>query len=255
MDQDEKVKLSIDIFGTNYKLVGSFSEKYVKKLSQYVNEHMNTIAKGNPRLDTQKVAVLSLVQMADDYFQLRGQWDAIEEDRAQAKERMEELRKAFELSEEKERLKSGEVVQLQERIAALEAEREESRRETELAGLAWAEQVEEWRLKYEEAQASAVALKETETNVRLLTEERESLRAELERSRQEAASAGEAAAPARTGSHPGTDIPSASATASSAAQPNEEETLQEKYRKLQEEYVKLQNEFDEWIQLTQSETQ
>jgi hypothetical protein len=36
---------------------------------------------------------------------------------------------------------------------------------------------------------------------------------------------------------------------------SEDATLAEKYRKLQEEYAKLQTEFNEWIQLTQSETQ
>ncbi|HZG76414.1 MAG TPA: cell division protein ZapA, partial [Paenibacillus sp.] len=118
---EDKIRTTIDIFGTTYKMVGTFSQSYMKRISAYVNENMESIAKGNPRLDSQKVAVLALIQMADEYFRLQAKWDAFEGEFSQSKQRIEELRKAFELTEEKERGQSALAAQLQARIGELEA--------------------------------------------------------------------------------------------------------------------------------------
>ncbi|WP_199615595.1 cell division protein ZapA [Paenibacillus alkalitolerans] len=238
MNGEDKVRLTVDIFGNSYKMVGSFSEKYMKQISTYVNEHMNAIAKSNPRLDTQKVAILALVHMADDYYQLRQQLDQVEAERAQTKQHIEELRKAFELSEEKERTKSAECLRLEERAAKLEEELARLARENELASAAWAERVMEWEIKYEE-----------------LAKDRERLVLEAAAAREEAAASLGAAnrGPADT-KEPAEEQPQVVVTAPSELSPDDA-TLLEKYNKLQEEYLKLQNEFNEWIQLTQSETQ
>jgi len=298
MHPEEKIRTTIDIFGTTYKMVGTYSQSYMKRISAYVNENMESIAKSNPRLDFQKVAVLALIQMADEHFRLQAQWNAFESEHSQSKQRIEELRKAFELTEEKERGQSALVAQLQERIDALEAENarladekergasalaaqlqeridaleaenlrlaEEKARsesalaakleqrireletenlriseESELASLAWAERVEEWEVKY------GNAVRESEAAVAALGARVAEL--EAERSQREAAAA--AAEAPKTVAPP---------TVSAAGQASDAEagdpSLEEKYNKLQEEYVKLQNEFNEWIQLTQMETQ
>jgi cell division protein ZapA (FtsZ GTPase activity inhibitor) len=239
MNGEDKVRLTVDIFGSTYKMVGTFSEKYMKQLSAFVNEHMNAIAKSNPRLDTQKVAILALVHMADDYFQLRQQLEQAEKERAQTKQHIEELRKAFELSEEKERTKSSECRRLEEKVAALEEERNRLAQETEMASAAWAERVMEWEIKYEE-----------------LSKERDRLVQEVEVAREVAAASLAAAANAEVIAEEAAQAHSKRADESATAVIREEDmTLLEKYNKLQEEYLKLQNEFNEWIQLTQSGTQ
>lgn len=244
MIPDDKVRTTVEIFGTTYKMVGTFSQAYMKRIAAYVNDNMETIAKSNPRLDTQKVAVLALFNMADEYFQLRGQWDAMEHERTHSKQHIEELRKAFELTEEKERGKSNEVRLLMERIERLEQENVRIGEEADMASISWAERVEEWETKYREAAESAKA------NEAMLQARVNELTLQLEAAAQhhEAAASAETAAPASQ----------AQATQEPTA-PQEQGaidlTLAEKYEKLQEEYNKLQIEFNEWIQLTQSETQ
>lgn len=239
MNGEDKVRLTVDIFGNTYKMVGSFSQKYVKQLSAYVNEHMAAIAKSNPRLDTQKVAILALVQMADEYFRLQQQLDNVENERAQSKQHMEQLRKAFELSEEKEQTKSGECRRLEQQVKALEEDRGRLALEMEMAGAAWAERVAEWEMKYER-----------------LSKERNQLVRELQDAREEAAASIAAAAQRNVEQEVKEAAPSRSVAEIPAAELSpEEESLAEKYKRLQDEYVKLQNEFNEWIQLTMSETQ
>jgi cell division protein ZapA (FtsZ GTPase activity inhibitor) len=240
MIPDDKVRTTVDIFGTTYKMVGTFSQAYMKRIAAYVNDNMETIAKSNPRLDTQKVAVLALFSMADEYFQLRGQWDAMENERTHSKQHIEELRKAFELTEEKERGKSNEVRLLMERIERLEEENVRIGEEADMASMSWAERVEELETKYAQA---AEAAKATEAMLHARVNE---LASELEATRQHKEDAVE-------------PTPKAPQIADEPAAPIEQvtadPTLAEKYRKLQEEYNKLQIEFNEWIQLTQSETQ
>lgn len=246
MNGEDKVRFTIDIYGNSYKMVGTYSPKYVKQLSAYVNEHMNAVAKGNPRLDTQKVAILALVRMADEFFQLHQHLEKVENERTQSQQHMEQLRKAFELSEEKEQTKSGECRRLEEKLLALEAERERLVMEMEMASAAWAERVAEWERKYDE-----------------LFQEHGQLAKEVQTVREEAAAAiaaaeSQAAAAAAAASVEAKQAVQPAAGADSlnkAPESLEEETLESKYKRLQEEYVKLQNEFNEWIELTMSETQ
>src|SRR5690348_10547591 len=78
MNNEEKTRITVDIFGNNYKLVGSFSPSYMKSVAAYVNDQMNTISKGFPSLDYPRIAVLAAVQMADELLKLREQWDKVQ---------------------------------------------------------------------------------------------------------------------------------------------------------------------------------
>ncbi|MCI3919571.1 cell division protein ZapA [Paenibacillus sp. TRM 82003] len=238
MTPEEKTRTTVSIFGTTYKMVGTFSQAYLNQISKYVNERMEVVAKSNPRLDSQRVGVLAMIQIADEYFQLQGKWHAVENERSQSKLHIEELRKAFELTEEKERGKSNEVRHLMERIERLEKENARIGEEAEMASLTWAERVEEWEAKYAAAaNEAAAATASLEARVREL---------EAERSQLLETAATTAARPEPTAQ----ELP-AKEPEKVAADPE----LAEKYLKLQEEYEKLQIEYNEWIQLTMSETQ
>lgn len=248
MIQEEKIRTTVEIFGTSYKMVGTFSQEYMKRISAYVNEHMETIAKGNPRLDAQKVAVLALISMADEFFRLQARWDAYESEHSQSKQRIEELRKAFELTEEKERSRAEEVKRLQERLAALDDEKARLAEETELASEAWAGRVAEWEAKY------AAAVRESADESAALQARVAELEAELaRRDQQQAALAEAAAAESKAPAAIAAPAPAVPTVPEGADRADPE--LLEKYMKLQEEYAKLQEEFNEWIELTQSETQ
>ncbi len=75
LKQEKKNKLSIDIYGQNYTIVGKVSPNYMRMIASFVDDKMRSIAEGNPRLDSTKLAVLSAVNMADEYFKLKQEYD------------------------------------------------------------------------------------------------------------------------------------------------------------------------------------
>ncbi|AOZ92087.1 cell division protein ZapA [Paenibacillus crassostreae] len=95
MNLPDRNSVTVEIYGTSYKIVGSSSD-YMKKIALYVDERMNTISKNHSRLDTPKIAVLAAVHMAEEAIQ------------------MQEVRNELKmLTGERSELKS-EIVQLQE---------------------------------------------------------------------------------------------------------------------------------------------
>lgn len=74
----EKTRLTVTIYGNNYTIVGGESPEYIRTLAGFVDETMHRIAQENTRLDTNKLAVLSALNIADDYFRLREKYDELE---------------------------------------------------------------------------------------------------------------------------------------------------------------------------------
>jgi cell division protein ZapA len=70
MRQPEVTVTRVDIFGQEYALRGQASEEHMRLVAALVNEKMQEIAQANPRFDLAKVAVLSAVNIADDYIKL-----------------------------------------------------------------------------------------------------------------------------------------------------------------------------------------
>ena len=75
---EEKTRLTVSIYGKNYTIVGDESSEYIRTLAGYVEEKMHRIAQGNARLDTGRLAILSAINIADDYFRLRQKVEELE---------------------------------------------------------------------------------------------------------------------------------------------------------------------------------
>lgn len=62
----------------------------MRMVAGYVDDRMNEIAKGNHRLDTAKIAVLTAVNIADEYIRLQQEYQELlrllQEDAAEANE-------------------------------------------------------------------------------------------------------------------------------------------------------------------------
>jgi cell division protein ZapA len=74
---DGKNRLTVEIFGQQYRLSGKASVSHMRMVAGYVNDKMTEIAQHNPRLDTAKIAVLSAVNIADEYFRLRQEYEEL----------------------------------------------------------------------------------------------------------------------------------------------------------------------------------
>ena len=55
-----------EIFGQTYSIRGELDENYVHKLARYVDEKMHAIAAATATVDTQRVAVLAALAIADE---------------------------------------------------------------------------------------------------------------------------------------------------------------------------------------------
>lgn len=58
--------VKVEIFGQTYSIQGDLDQAYVQKLAKYVGEKMNAIADVTRTVDTQKVAVLAALAIADE---------------------------------------------------------------------------------------------------------------------------------------------------------------------------------------------
>jgi cell division protein ZapA len=61
----------VQIFGQVYPIQGDLDEAYVQKLAAYVDEKMRAIVEMTPTVDTQKVAILAALAIADELHSLR----------------------------------------------------------------------------------------------------------------------------------------------------------------------------------------
>jgi len=58
--------VKVQIFGQTYAIRGELDEDYVQKLAAYVDEKMRAIAGATATVDTQKLAVLAALAIADE---------------------------------------------------------------------------------------------------------------------------------------------------------------------------------------------
>ncbi|MGB7845398.1 MAG: cell division protein ZapA [Candidatus Acidiferrum sp.] len=63
--------VKVQIFGQTHAIQGELDEAYVQKLAAYVDEKMRAISDMTPTVDTQKVAILAALAIADELHSLR----------------------------------------------------------------------------------------------------------------------------------------------------------------------------------------
>jgi cell division protein ZapA len=67
---DKKCKVTVEIFGENYALKGDVKEERIIEVAQLLDNRMRQTARGNPRLSTAKIAVLTALNIVDEYLRL-----------------------------------------------------------------------------------------------------------------------------------------------------------------------------------------
>nr|WP_257008385.1 cell division protein ZapA [Bacillus sp. FJAT-45350] len=76
-DQIEKKRTTVSIYGQQYTIVGYEKPTHVKEVANLVDKKMNEIKKLNPYLDTTRLAVLTALNIVDDYIKLKNQLEEI----------------------------------------------------------------------------------------------------------------------------------------------------------------------------------
>ncbi|KIL46269.1 MULTISPECIES: cell division protein ZapA [Jeotgalibacillus] len=78
LSQNEKNRISVDIYGQSYSIVGSESTSHIRLVASMVDDKMREISSKNPSLDTSKLAVLTAVNAVHDYLKLKEEIEELE---------------------------------------------------------------------------------------------------------------------------------------------------------------------------------
>lgn len=77
MAQDERTRITIEIYNTLYTIVGKESASHVRLIAGLVDDKMREIQSGNQQYDTKMLAVLTAVNSMNDYVKLQEQYAAL----------------------------------------------------------------------------------------------------------------------------------------------------------------------------------
>jgi cell division protein ZapA len=72
---NNKKRATVRIQGQTYKVVSSEEPAHVKEVASYMNKKMEELKKRNPYLDSTKLAVLTALNIADEYLKLKRQYE------------------------------------------------------------------------------------------------------------------------------------------------------------------------------------
>ena len=75
-----KTRISVDIYGQTYKMVGTESSGHMRLVASIVDDKMREIGALNPSLDSTKLAVLTAVNTVHDYLKLKETVEQLEEE-------------------------------------------------------------------------------------------------------------------------------------------------------------------------------
>jgi cell division protein ZapA len=71
--------VKVQIFGQTYSIQGDLDPRYVQKLANFVDKKMQAIADATATVDTQKIAVLAALAIADELHNIKGERNDHEE--------------------------------------------------------------------------------------------------------------------------------------------------------------------------------
>ena len=77
--EQQKNKISVEIYGQTYKIVGTESMGHMRLVASIVDDKMREISVHNPTLDNTKLAVLTAVNTVHELLKLKEQVEALEE--------------------------------------------------------------------------------------------------------------------------------------------------------------------------------
>ncbi len=78
MSEQRKNRVTVDIYGQTYNIVGTESARHMRFVASTVDDQMRVIKRANPSLDSAKLAVLTACNAVNDYLKLKEQVEMLE---------------------------------------------------------------------------------------------------------------------------------------------------------------------------------
>lgn len=117
-----KNKVVIRIASKDYTLIGVESDEYIQKVGLYIDKKMNEILIRNNRLSTSLAAVLTALNVADDFFKSRENEISIRKEKEIMIEELQRLKSESIKLKEENGILSASNTTLQLELAKREAE-------------------------------------------------------------------------------------------------------------------------------------
>lgn len=86
----EKNKLAVNINGREYTITSGESRAYMLGIADLVDKKMKQLSAANPELNTALTAVLTALNLADDYVQLKRSYDELAKKAASLEKRLQQ---------------------------------------------------------------------------------------------------------------------------------------------------------------------
>lgn len=80
MSRTEKTRITVEIYGNEYIIVGSESASHIRHVASKVDEKMDEIHSKNPSLDTKQLAVLTAINAVNDYVKIKERLEQLEKE-------------------------------------------------------------------------------------------------------------------------------------------------------------------------------
>ncbi|WP_017726650.1 cell division protein ZapA [Halalkalibacterium ligniniphilum] len=79
-ERKEKQRTTVSIYGQQYTVAGYESPKHMREVAEELDTKMREIKQMNPYLDTTRLAVLTAVNVIDDYKKLKEKVERLEQE-------------------------------------------------------------------------------------------------------------------------------------------------------------------------------
>ncbi|MDI3534565.1 MAG: cell division protein ZapA [Thermosediminibacterales bacterium] len=77
MNEDNKNRVKVTIYGEEYYMKGHESPEYIKMVCDFVDKTMKQISEKNPHLGALKVAVLTALNIADKFLKTKEEFEEL----------------------------------------------------------------------------------------------------------------------------------------------------------------------------------
>ena len=89
MSEQKRQRISVDIYGHQYTIVGDENSSHIRTVASLVDSKMKEISESNRYLDANKLAVLTAVNIANDFLKLKDEYNKIKKDYEDLVEKLE----------------------------------------------------------------------------------------------------------------------------------------------------------------------
>jgi len=126
-----KSKVTLKISGIEYTVKGFESEEYLHKLGLYVDKKMTEIINNSNRLSTSMAAVLTALNVANDYTKIQEENDKLHDELEKVKEELKNIKAENEKTNNENSVLVSSNTQLQLELVKSDTELKEIRKSIE----------------------------------------------------------------------------------------------------------------------------